>query len=510
MQEETILILDFGGQYTQLIARRIRESGVYSEIVPYRVAPHTIDTARVKGIILAGGPDSVSAEGAKQCDPEILKLGIPVLGICYGMQLISMLLGGKVGAAETSEFGRTAMKVLPHPLFAGFEPDQEVWMSHHDRVTELPEGFQVIASTTACPVAAFANDKQRYYGIQFHPEVKHTPCGTAVLEHFAKDICGCQGEWRMERLSEQLMEQVRLQAGDSRVICALSGGVDSSVAAALVHKAIGERLTCIFVDHGLLRQDEADEVIQFCTDALGMRIVKVDAADRFLGKLAGVTEPETKRKIIGEEFIRVFEEEANKLGGADYLVQGTIYPDVIESGNDTAAVIKSHHNVGGLPEHISFRGLIEPLRLLFKDEVRALGETLGIPHHLVWRQPFPGPGLAIRIMGEITRARLELVRHSDAILRQEVADAGLQDSIWQYFTVDTGVHTVGVMGDERTYETVLAVRAVTSTDAMTVNFADLPWPFLHRLSERLVNEVPGCSRVVYDITSKPPATIEWE
>ena len=510
MQEETILILDFGGQYTQLIARRIRECGVYSEIVPYHTLPNKIDTDKVRGIILAGGPDSVHAQQAKRCDPAILRLGLPVLGICYGMQLMTLLLGGQVGPAEQSEFGRTSMKVLPHPLFAGLDAEQEVWMSHHDRVMRAPDGFDVIASTDACPIAAFADDDRRLYGIQFHPEVKHTPCGPMLLEHFVKGICGCKGLWRMDRLSEQLIAQIRDQAGDSRVICALSGGVDSSVAAALVHKAIGEQLTCIFVDHGLLRQDEADEVIEFCTNALGMRIIRVQAAERFLRLLQGVSDPESKRKIIGNEFIRVFEEEANKLGGADYLVQGTIYPDVIESGNDTAAVIKSHHNVGGLPDHISFRGLIEPLRLLFKDEVRALGESLGIPHRLVWRQPFPGPGLAIRIMGEITPSRLELVRHSDAILRQEVAQAGLQDSVWQYFTVDTGVHTVGVMGDERTYETVLAVRAVTSTDAMTVNFADLPWPFLHRLSERLVNEVPGCSRVVYDITSKPPATIEWE
>ena len=509
MKNERIVVLDFGGQYNQLIARSVREANVYAQIVPYFKPVEEYAGDDLKGIIMTGGPDSVYLPDAKLCPQEVFELGVPVLGICYGMQFIAYALGGEAGKAPVNEFGRTHIKLDEHTLFKGMS-DQIVWMNHVDAVLRAPEGFRSIARSKNCPIAAFANDEKRIYGLQFHPEVKHTPCGAEILQNFALKICGCKGDWRMDELSASLIEQVRTQIGDGTVIAALSGGVDSSVASTIVHRAVGDRLTCIFVDHGLLRKDEALDVMKYYGENLGMSIVHVDASERFLNKLKGVIEPEQKRKIIGEEFIRVFEEQADKLGGADYLVQGTIYPDVIESGAGSAAVIKSHHNVGGLPKDVRFKGLIEPLRMLFKDEVRALGETLGIPHKLVWRQPFPGPGLGIRVIGEITQEKLRLVRESDYILREEIASAGLSEAIWQYFTVFTGVQSVGVMGDARTYDYVIAIRAVTSTDAMTVECAELPYPLLRRISERIINEVDGCNRVVYDITSKPPGTIEWE
>ena len=507
---EKIIVLDFGGQYNQLIARRVREAGVYAEVLPYTAAPERLTAdGELKGVILTGGPDSVYAEGAKQLPAYLLELGVPILGICYGMQALAHHLGGVVAPAKAGEFGHTPIRYADHPLFSDMA-GEPVWMNHVDAVQALPEGFSVIADTDLCPIAAMADDARRLYAVQFHPEVHHTPEGPQLFKNFVFHICGCEGGWAAENLADSLIAQIRAQAGDSKVISALSGGVDSSVASVLVHKAIGDRLQCIFVDHGMLRHNEAKEVLSFYRDELGMDVHFVDASERFLTKLKGVTDPEQKRKIIGTEFIRVFEEEAKKLGGADYLVQGTIYPDVIESGAGSAAVIKSHHNVGGLPKNVAFKGLIEPLRTLFKDEVRALGESIGIPHHLVWRQPFPGPGLAVRIIGEITPEKLEIVRHSDYIFRTEVAEAGLESAIWQYFTVYTGVRSVGVMGDDRTYDSVVALRAVTSTDAMTVEFSELPYGLLRKISSRIINEVPGCNRVVYDITSKPPGTIEWE
>lgn len=509
---QRIVVLDFGGQYCQLIARRIREAGVFCEILPYFDSLEKIAGNELHGIILSGGPDSVHGSGAKRCDPGVFDLGVPVLGICYGLQVMAEQLGGKTGKAEVPEFGRTRIRLDQSPLFEGIDKDNEVWMNHNDAVIELPDGFSGIASTDNCRFAAISDEAKAFYGVQFHPEVKHTEFGQKLLDNFAKGICGCSGDWKMEDLCDTLVADIKRKAGDGRVLSALSGGVDSSVASVLVHKAVGDRLTCIFVDHGLMRKNEAKEVLDYYKETLGLNIIFVDAAKRFLKKLEGVVEPERKRKIIGEEFIRVFEEEAAKLGDVDYLVQGTIYPDVIESGSGDggAAVIKSHHNVGGLPENMSFKGIIEPLRMLFKDEVRALGESMGIPKPLIWRQPFPGPGLAIRIMGEITEDRLRIVRDSDAILREEVSAAGLEPNIWQYFTVFTGVQSVGVMGDQRTYDYVVAVRAVTSTDAMTVEFAELPYTLLKRLSERIINEVQGVNRVVYDVTSKPPGTIEWE
>ena len=506
---ERIVVLDFGGQYNQLIARRVREAGVYSELLPHNASLEKIRGESLSGIILTGGPDSVYAKDAKACDEAVFSLGVPVLGICYGMQYIAKVMGGEIRAADVHEYGRTAVCMEKHPLLLGLDSGI-VWMNHNDSVTVCPPGFAAIAATDACPVAAFANDEKRLYGIQFHAEAAHTPEGRLIFSNFLKNICKLRCDYTPGSLADTLIGEVRAKVGSGRVLGGLSGGVDSSVAAVLVHRAIGDRLTCIFVDHGLLRHNEAEEVISFYRDKLNLNIIAVDARRRFLDKLAGVTDPERKRKIIGEEFIRVFEEEAKKLGGAEWLLQGTIYPDIIESGTATGAKIKSHHNVGGLPADIGFQGLVEPLRMLFKDEVRALGETLGIAHELVWRQPFPGPGLAIRVIGEITEEKLSIVRHSDHILRQELALAGLSEKIWQYFTVFTGIQTVGVMGDRRTYDYVIGVRAVTSTDAMTVEWAELPYPVLRRVSERIIAEVPHVNRVVYDITSKPPGTIEWE
>ena len=505
---ERIVVLDFGAQYNQLIARRVREAGVFSELLPYNAPLSRIRGDALSGVILSGGPDSAYWEDAKRCDPGVFELGVPVLGVCYGMQLMAQQLGGRVGEAPVREFGRTAIRFAKSPLFAGVD-SETVWMTHNDAVLALPQGFRTIAATEHCPIAAFADDARRLYGIQFHAEVAHTPQGERIFRNFLQNICGCACTYSVAGLSDALIDQVRAQVGDARVLGALSGGVDSSVASVLVHRAVGDRLTCIFVDHGLLRENEAEEVLGFYRDKLRLNVVAVDARRRFLDRLAGVTEPERKRKIIGEEFIRVFEEEAKKLGGADYLLQGTIYPDVIESGTETGATIKSHHNVGGLPRDVGFKGLVEPLRMLFKDEVRALGEHLGIAHELVWRQPFPGPGLAVRILGEITEEKLAILRRSDAILREEIRLAGLAEQIWQYFTVFTGIRSVGVMGDLRTYDYTIGVRAVTSTDAMTVEWAELPYPLLRRISERIIAEVPHVNRVVYDITSKPPGTIEW-
>lgn len=511
MSMERVVVLDFGGQYNQLIARRVRELGVYSELLPRNAEKSRILGDGLSGIILTGGPDSVYDPEAKTCPAYVFELGVPVLGVCYGMQYIAHIFGGQIEAGHR-EYADTPVEMGTHPLTAGMDAGY-VWMNHNDSVTALPAGFTAIARTAHC-VAAFANDEKKLYGIQFHAEVAHTPKGTLVFENFLKRICRCRCDYRPENLAESLIAQIRRQVGgQGRVLGALSGGVDSTVAAALVHRAVGDRLSCVFVDHGLLRQNEAEEVRDFYRNHLGLNLTAVNAKDRFLQKLAGVSEPEQKRKIIGAEFIRVFEEESRKLktqNEAWFLLQGTIYPDVIESGTDASAKIKSHHNVGGLPADMGFAGLVEPLRMLFKDEVRALGESLGIPHDLVWRQPFPGPGLAIRVLGEVTEEKLSILRHSDAIFREEIRQAGLQEKIWQYFTVFTGMRSVGVMGDQRTYDYAIGVRAVTSTDAMTVEWAEIPYPVLRRISSRIISEVPHVNRVVYDITSKPPGTIEWE
>lgn len=509
--QETILVLDFGGQYNQLIARRVREANVYSEILPYTATVEQIRKLAPKGIIFTGGPNSVYAEGAPGVDKQIFELGIPILGICYGNQILSYYLGGKVGPAGKREYGRASIQVdADNPLFAGLGPIQECWMSHGDQVIEPPAGFSIIGTTPTCPAAAMFDGERKLYGVQFHPEVKHTPNGQKVLENFLYGICKCRGDWTMANVARQAIEDIRGKVGDRRVLLALSGGVDSSVAAVMLSKAIGKNLTCIFVDHGLMRKDEGDQVEQVFTRDFDLNFKRVNAQRRFVSKLAGVLEPERKRKIIGEEFIRVFEEEAEKIGHVDFLAQGTIYPDVVESGIGHAATIKSHHNVGGLPDHVDFDEIIEPLRNLFKDEVRAVGLELGLDEKLVWRQPFPGPGLAIRIMGEVTEEKLETLREADAIYREEIAGAGLDRQIWQYFAVLTGVKTVGVMGDERTYDDVLALRAVTSVDAMTADWAHIPYEVLAQISNRIINEVPKINRVVYDITSKPPGTIEWE
>lgn len=508
---DKIIVLDYGSQYNQLITRRIREFGVYSELLPNTITAAEVKVINPKGIILSGGPMSVYDEGAFDVDQEILNLGIPVLGICYGMQLLAYKLNGKVESADNREYGKAVITVTDSesPLFKGLPTEQTVWMSHGDLVREVPTGFHVVATSKNAPISSFADDEKKMYGIQFHAEVRNTEYGNEILRHFTFDICGAAANWSMTDFIDQQIAQIRATVGDKKVLLGLSGGVDSSVVGVLLHEAIGDQLTSIFVDHGLLRKGEAEQVMDSLEGKFGLNIIKVDAKDRFLGKLAGVSDPEKKRKIIGNEFIQVFNDEAAKLDGIDFLAQGTLYTDVIESGTSTAQTIKSHHNVGGLPEDIHFQ-LIEPLRTLFKDEVRELGEKLGMPHDLVWRQPFPGPGLAIRVLGEITEDKLEIVRDSDLILREEIKNAGLDEEIWQYFTVLPGIRSVGVMGDGRTYDYTIAIRAVTSIDGMTADFAQIPWDVLQKISVRIVNEVGHVNRVVYDITSKPPATIEWE
>ncbi len=510
MTDELVLVLDFGAQYNQLIARRVREANVYCEVVPSNISPEEITKRKPKGLIFTGGPSVVYEEGAPTVDPQIFELGIPILGICYGAQLIVHLNDGEVEAAVRREYGKKDLVVSPHPIFKKVPTNTSCWMSHTYQVKQLPDNYHIIANTDHCPVAAFANDVKHIYGFQFHPEVVHTPEGTKVLHNFLFEICACTGDWKMHNFVEETVHQLREEIGDRKVLCALSGGVDSSVAAMLVHKAVGHQLTCIFVDNGLLRKDEAEMVEKVFTEQFDLNLICVDAREQFLNNLKGVSDPEQKRKIIGETFIRVFEAEAKKLDDIELLVQGTIYPDVIESGGQHAAVIKSHHNVGGLPKNMSFTGIIEPLRNLFKDEVRAAGREMQMPEHVVTRQPFPGPGLAIRVIGDVTEDKLAILREADWVYRDEIAKAGLDKEIWQYFAVLTGIRTVGVMGDERTYNYTIGLRAVTSTDGMTADWARIPLEILGKLSNRIVNEVPHVNRVVYDITSKPPATIEWE
>ncbi|MCO4468714.1 bifunctional GMP synthase/glutamine amido transferase [Streptococcus infantarius subsp. infantarius] len=510
---QKIIVLDYGSQYNQLIARRIREFGVFSELRSHKITAEEVRAINPIGIVLSGGPNSVYADNAFGIDEEIFELGIPILGICYGMQLLTDRLGGKVvpaGQTGNSEYGQSTLRLKANSkLFADTPDEQTVLMSHGDAVTEIPEGFHLVGDSADCPYAAIENTEKNIYGIQFHPEVRHSVYGNDILRNFAFKICGAKGDWSMDSFIDLQISEIRKKVGDRKVLLGLSGGVDSSVVGVLLQRAIGDQLTCIFVDHGLLRKGEGDQVMNMLGGKFGLNIIRVDASKRFLDLLAGVDDPEEKRKIIGNEFIRVFDDEASKLKGVDFLAQGTLYTDVIESGTDTAQTIKSHHNVGGLPEDMQFE-LIEPLNTLFKDEVRALGTALGMPDEIVWRQPFPGPGLAIRVMGEITAERLETVRESDAILREEIAKAGLDRDIWQYFTVNTGVRSVGVMGDGRTYDYTIAIRAITSIDGMTADFARIPWDVLQKISVRIVNEVDHVNRIVYDITSKPPATVEWE
>ncbi|ANU15414.1 glutamine-hydrolyzing GMP synthase [Planococcus halocryophilus] len=509
-EQKKIVVLDFGSQYNQLITRRIREIGVYSELHPHTITAEEIKEMNATGIIFSGGPNSVYDENAFSIDDAIFEMGLPILGICYGMQLMALHLKGKVEKAQNREYGKAELKLTKESkIFKDLPEEQIVWMSHGDLVTAAPPGFDVIGTSASCPIASMADESRGFYGVQFHPEVRHSIYGNDLLRKFVYDVCGMQDDWSMENYIELEIEKIREEVGDKKVLCALSGGVDSSVVAVLIHKAIGDQLTCMFVDHGLLRKGEAESVMKTFADGFNMNVIKIDARDRFMSKLEGVTDPEKKRKIIGNEFIYVFDDEASKLEGMDFLAQGTLYTDIIESGTTTAQTIKSHHNVGGLPDDMQFK-LIEPLNTLFKDEVRVLGTELGMPEEIVWRQPFPGPGLGIRIMGAVTEEKLEIVRESDWILRDEISKAGLDRDIWQYFTVLPDLRSVGVMGDARTYDYAIGIRAVTSIDGMTSDWARIPWEVLEKISVRLVNEVDNINRVLYDITSKPPATIEWE
>lgn len=507
---EIIVVLDFGGQYNQLIARRIRDLGVYSELLPYNTPVERLRKLAPKGIVFSGGPASVYAEDAPHIDPAIYDIGVPIFGICYGMQLMAQQFGGKVERANKREYGKSEVDFDRNlALVKGLDTKQTLWMSHGDHVTQLPEGFALAGSTGSAPIAAFVNNEREMYGVQFHPEVRHSVHGNEMIKNFLYEVCKCEGNWSMETFIEDTIQDIRNQVGDKKVLCALSGGVDSSVVAMLIHKAIGDQLTCMFIDHGLLRKGEAEGVMETFVGKFDMKVVKIDARERFLSKLAGVDDPEQKRKIIGNEFIYVFDEESSKFDDFKFLAQGTLYTDIVESGTATAQTIKSHHNVGGLPEDMKFE-LIEPLKALFKDEVRKVGEECGLPKEIVWRQPFPGPGLAIRVLGEVTEDKLKIVRDSDYILREEIANAGLDREIWQYFTALPNMKSVGVMGDERTYSYTVGIRAVTSIDGMTADWARIPWDILEKISVRIVNEVENVNRIVYDVTSKPPATIEWE
>ena len=511
MNNEEILIIDFGGQYNQLIARRVREQNVYSEVVPNTITIEKIKEINPKGIIFTGGPASVYVEDAPKIDKEIFELGIPILGICYGMQLMAYTLGGQVKRAQKREYGQMNVRLNnTSKLFERFENENVCLMSHTDYVDEVPSGFEKIAESDTCKIAAMQNIEKNFYAVQFHPEVNHTVNGSRVIANFVLNVCKCSGSWKMDTFTKTTIESLKEKIGDKKALCALSGGVDSSVAAVLLSKAIGKNLTCIFVDHGLLRKNEAEEVEEVFTKQFDVNFVKVDAKERFLNRLKDVTSPEQKRKIIGEEFIRVFEEEAKKIGTVDFLVQGTIYPDVIESGLGKSSVIKSHHNVGGLPDYVDFKEIVEPLRLLFKDEVRKVGRELEIPDYIVNRQPFPGPGLAIRVIGDITEDKLDILKEADYIFREEIRLNNMEQELSQYFAVLTDTRSVGVMGDERTYDYLIALRAVVTDDFMTAKFAKIPYYILEKISQRIVNEVKHVNRVVYDITSKPPATIEWE
>lgn len=508
---EKMIVLDFGSQYNQLITRRIREFGVYSELMPHTTTAEELKELNVKGIIFSGGPMSVYDEGSFSVDPEIFNLGIPIFGICYGMQLMTKMMGGEVSPSTNREYGKAEIHIEDRtaPLFTTLDEEETVWMSHGDLVTQAPEGFVVSATSAHCPIASMFNEQKNFHAVQFHPEVRHSVHGNDMLRNFTFNVCGFEGNWSISNFIDLEIAKIRETVGDKKVLLGLSGGVDSSVVGVLLQRAIGDQLTCIFVDHGLLRKGESEQVMESLVGKFGLNIIRVDAKERFMAKLKGVSDPEQKRKIIGNEFVYLFDDEATKLEGVEFLAQGTLYTDIIESGTATAQTIKSHHNVGGLPEDMQFK-LIEPLNALFKDEVRELGMELGMPESLVWRQPFPGPGLGIRVIGELTEEKLEIVRDSDYILREEIAKAGLDRDIWQYFTVLPGIRSVGVMGDGRTYDYTVGIRAVTSIDGMTADFARIPWDVLQKISVRIVNEVKHVNRIVYDVTSKPPATVEWE